>query len=121
MSHPHKKLYNSAQWNHLRTNHLAHEPFCVMCRAQGFHNDGTRTATGEPQRVRTKRHLVADHITPHKGDPRLFYDPANIQTLCPEHHYGDKQRDEQRGFSDAIGADGWPSDPKHPANAKRHR
>ena len=53
---------------------------------------------------------VVDHKIPHKGDQRLFWDPANWQSLCKPHHDRDKQR-EERGRFQAVGADGWPETP----------
>ena len=29
---------------------------------------------------------VVDHIVPHRGDPRLFWDEKNWQPLCKECH-----------------------------------
>nr|DAZ53348.1 MAG TPA: HNH endonuclease [Caudoviricetes sp.] len=29
---------------------------------------------------------VVDHITPHRGDPRLFWDEANWQPMCKQCH-----------------------------------
>jgi 5-methylcytosine-specific restriction endonuclease McrA len=39
--------------------------------------------------------LVADHIMPHRGDERLFWDEANLQCLCKACHDGVKQAAEQ--------------------------
>jgi 5-methylcytosine-specific restriction protein A len=43
--------------------------------------------------------LVADHIVPHRGNRRLFFDLNNLQTLCDTCHSQHKQRAEaaQRG------------------------
>ncbi len=38
--------------------------------------------------------LVCDHIERHNGDRALFFDPANLQTLCKHCHDSDKQRQE---------------------------
>ena len=73
---------------------------------------------GEPQPDPRRRHLVADHVVPHKGDPVLFWE-GELQTLCPDHHDSTKQQAEVRGFSVERGADGWPVDPNHPANRGR--
>jgi 5-methylcytosine-specific restriction endonuclease McrA len=40
---------------------------------------------------------VVDHITPHKGDAALFWDPANWQPLCKRCHDSTKQRLEKGG------------------------
>jgi 5-methylcytosine-specific restriction enzyme A len=83
--------------------HLDAEPLCRMCKAEG----------------RTVAATVADHIVAHKGDATLFWDPSNLQSLCDPHHSGAKQSEERTGYSSAIGIDGWPIDPRHPANARR--
>ncbi|WP_370267435.1 HNH endonuclease signature motif containing protein [Nioella sp.] len=115
-SNPLSKLYRTAGWRRARAAHLGVEPVCRLCRAAGILNDGSLTVAGETQRDGRRRFLVVDHIVPHRGDLALFWDPGNWQTLCPDHHDITKQRDEQRGFSNARGADGWPLDPRHPAN-----
>ncbi len=38
--------------------------------------------------------LVADHVVPHRGNPRLFFDLGNLQTLCKSCHDTHKQRAE---------------------------
>lgn len=37
---------------------------------------------------------VVDHVTPHRGDQRLFWDEANHQALCTSCHNGRKAREE---------------------------
>lgn len=86
-----------------------------MCRERGLINAGTLTAGGAPQTDRRRMSLVADHVTPHRGDPHLFW-CGELQTLCADHHDITKQRAEHRGFSARVGPDGWPVDPDHPAN-----
>jgi 5-methylcytosine-specific restriction protein A len=84
--------YHTKRWRELRANQLAREPLCRMCMA-----DGIITAAN-----------VCDHITAHKGDDRLFWDPVNFQSLCKPHHDRDKASIEMgRGPRDA-GSDGWP-------------
>jgi len=56
---------------------------------------------------------VVDHRTPHDGDPTLFWDPANLQSLCQAHHDTSKQRDEHRGYIGGSTPDGLPIDPNH--------
>jgi 5-methylcytosine-specific restriction endonuclease McrA len=54
---------------------------------------------------------VVDHIIPHKGDMRLFWNPNNWQPLCKLHHDSDKKIIEAGGRpKQLIGADGWPID-----------
>lgn len=64
------RLYNSRTWRKGRLMHLAHEPLCRVCMEHG------RVTAG----------VEVDHIIPHKGDPELFRDPDNWQTLCHFHH-----------------------------------
>ena len=66
------------QWRKARASFLRRHPLCVMCQAEGL----TVAAT------------VVDHINPHRGDQRLFWDSSNWQPLCTTHHSRDKQREE---------------------------
>ncbi len=91
-------LYDRSSWRHpskgLRIIHLIHHPLCVMCDQEGF----TVAAT------------VVDHIKPHKGDERLFFDPDNLQSLCKPHHDSAKAFFEINGFHKGCGVDGIPDD-----------
>ena len=60
------KLYNSTLWAKLRTAQLAREPICQECQQQAA--------------------IIADHIVPHQGDTKLFYDAGNLQSLCKRCH-----------------------------------
>ena len=52
---------------------------------------------------------IADHIKPHKGDTKLFWDMRNLQTMCKPCHDSHKQSLEKGGHGrPAIGVDGWP-------------
>jgi 5-methylcytosine-specific restriction endonuclease McrA len=44
--------------------------------------------------IRPTPDLVADHRKPHNGDASLFWDEANLQTLCAECHSSTKQAEE---------------------------
>jgi 5-methylcytosine-specific restriction endonuclease McrA len=70
--------YNS-EWRKARLAYLITHPYCCQCREAGF----DRTAT------------VVDHVTPHKGNDRLFWDRTNWQPLCQHHHNSTKQRQER--------------------------
>lgn len=83
--------YGSA-WQRARLRYLKEKPFCAYCEKQGRITVAT----------------VVDHITPHKGDKNLFWDPENWQPLCATHHSAAKQREEHAGAPREIGADGWP-------------
>lgn len=113
---PWRRLYSTAAWKRLAAAQRAREPLCRYCLAQGVANDGSLTADGQIQTVPRRATLVADHIVPHKGDVALFHDPENLQSLCADHHDRQKQAEERRGFSELRAADGWPVDPRHPAN-----
>lgn len=80
-----------AQWRKLRKMHLQANPVCVFCETHG----------------RVVLATVVDHITPHKGDRRLLYDPHNLQSLCKTCHDSTKQKME-RGTLRRVGIDGLP-------------
>lgn len=77
-----KRWYKTARWQKLRWSTFVRDLFtCQMC--------GKVEAN--------TRFLVADHRKPHRGDERLFWDPANIQTLCADPcHNTHKQKLEQQ-------------------------
>lgn len=68
------------RWDKARRAFLSEHPLCVMCQREG----------------RVEPATVVDHIVPHRGDPRLFWDEANWQPLCKRHHDRDKQSQERR-------------------------
>ena len=94
-----RHLYSTAKWRRLRADQLSRVPLCEECRATGRVTPAT----------------VANHREPHKGDRALFFDPANLQSVCKPHHDGPIQRTEGRGYSAAVDTDGYPIDPRHPA------
>ena len=59
-----------SRWQRYRASFLASNPLCVECARHGLLVQAT----------------VVDHITPHKGDQTLFWDPANHQALCKPCH-----------------------------------
>jgi len=80
------------RWDKARATYLRSHPLCVMCEREG----------------RVTAATVVDHIVPHRGDQRLFWDVENNwQSLCKSHHDSAKQR-EERGRTQAVGEDGWP-------------
>lgn len=89
------KMYANARWRNRRKEQLRIEPLCRYCRFVGKAVEAT----------------VADHITPHKGDPVLFEGP--LQSLCNPCHVKVKRLEEEgKGM---IGGDssGNPIDPNH--------
>jgi 5-methylcytosine-specific restriction protein A len=99
-----RRWYGLRAWQILRRDQFQAEPFCRMCAEDG-----------NPSIPAT----VCDHVTPHRGDRALFFDPANLQSLCDFHHDKSKQDEEALGYSIAVGDDGFPTDPRHPANGGR--
>lgn len=79
---PWRRWYWTAAWRRLRTTIFVRDHYtCRMCDQVHLN------ATG----------ITADHIEPHRGDERRFWDPANVQTLCTSPcHVKHKQRLEAR-------------------------
>jgi 5-methylcytosine-specific restriction endonuclease McrA len=84
-----KWLYSTPRWRKLRARHLRRHPFC-QCP---HHIDNKVIAT------------VVDHIKPHKGDKRLFYNPANLMSLQAQCHNQFKQSLERGGSGWDAGCD----------------
>jgi len=71
-------MYATKLWKEeLRPAQLLREPFCRECAKEG-------------KRIRAS---VVDHVVPHRGDWRLFTDPANHQSLCDYHHNAKTMRE----------------------------
>lgn len=97
---PWRKWYKQRHWLARREAQLLKEPFCKYCL-----------------RLNPPRHTiatVADHIRPHRGEWTLFLGP--LQSMCKEHHDGEKHSEEMHGYSKAVDEHGFPVDPKHPAS-----
>ena len=60
-----------------------------------------------------KEAAVVDHITPHKGDMKLFWDSDNWQSLCKQCHDSEKQRLEKSGKQIGCDITGIPMDATH--------
>lgn len=104
-------LYNSAAWkgpSGRRLTQLAKEPLCRMCKAAG----------------RITAATVADHIIPHRGDERLFYE-GELQSLCDAApwrcHSSRKQKIEALGYEPGSDNKGRPVDTAHPWNRPNQR
>jgi len=63
--------YHSPRWRRLRAAVLVREPRCI-----GY---GARIPCGMPT-------TDVDHVEPHHGDPRLFWNARNLQALCVRCH-----------------------------------
>lgn len=91
----HSHLYKTKRWQARRKEQLQREPLCAYCLEMGSLVPAT----------------VADHKTPHRGDPELF--EGALQSLCAEHHSSTKQAEESRGHRVGADAEGVPTDPGH--------
>jgi 5-methylcytosine-specific restriction enzyme A len=58
------------RWQKYRESFLKRNPVCVICELEGIIEPAT----------------VVDHIIPHRGDHKLFWDAVNHQSLCKECH-----------------------------------
>jgi 5-methylcytosine-specific restriction protein A len=74
-------MYHDPLWLRLRANQLAKEPLCFDCLKEHRLTPAT----------------VADHIQRHCGNPVLFYDPDNLQSMCASCHSKKTDR-EDAGF-----------------------
>ena len=100
------KFYSTAAWKKMREAHLIKEPVCQFCLAVGRVN-GTD--------------LIIDHVTPHRGNRKLFFNRENIQTLCRSCHDSRKRMLDLDGYDPQVGADGWPVDQEHPFHTGKAR
>lgn len=65
-----RKEYGTARWARARCAYLQAHPLCVECEKAG------RLVTA----------TVVDHVIPHRGDMKLFWDQKNWQALCKSCH-----------------------------------
>lgn len=65
-----RALYNDQKWAKASKAFLRDHPLCADCAELGVVEPATDV----------------DHITPHKGDRRLFWDRTNWQALCHRCH-----------------------------------
>jgi 5-methylcytosine-specific restriction enzyme A len=93
---------NSRAWRRRRKLQLREHPLCAYCLERGV----------------TTPAAIADHIEPVAGDWNRFR-LGRLQSLCTSCHASLKAFEENRGYRSDIGADGWPTDPRHPANRPR--
>ena len=68
VTRPAGKRGYTRQWQKISRQYLQAHPLCVECMRQGRYTKAT----------------VVDHITPHRGDPGLFWDEANWQPMCKQ-------------------------------------
>ena len=104
-STPWRAWYKTAQWQRLREEVFVRDAY--ICQRTGQLCNGRGNEPYAP---------VANHKKPHRGDPVLFWDINNIETVTKAVHDGRIQREERRGYQIGNGADGRPTDPNHPWN-----
>lgn len=75
------RWYKTAAWQRLRMRQLKKKPFCEFCKNKNILTEAD----------------TVDHIVPHKGDMKLFFDPENLQSLDKKCHSSAKQRLEKKG------------------------
>lgn len=86
-------------WQKARAGHLRNHPFCVFC----MRDAGIVAATIEgviiecaTRGIAAPYASVVDHMDPHRGDMKVFWDASRWQSLCSNHHSAEKQRIESR-------------------------
>jgi 5-methylcytosine-specific restriction protein A len=72
---PWRAWYKTARWEKLRKQVFARDGY--ICQRSGVLCIGKHPAPNSP---------VANHKRPHRGDPALFWDPDNIETVSKEVH-----------------------------------
>ena len=92
-----RKWYSSKRWSILRAKVLRETPLCVQ--------NGKRGGCGVFA-------TEVDHITPHRGNPKLFWGRSNLQAMCRSCH---SQKTAREVLCKGPGADehGMPLDPDH--------
>lgn len=85
------------RWQRYRESFLRKHPLCVYCQRRG----------------RVTAATVVDHIVPHQGDSKLFWDKNNHQGLCATCHSAVKQAEEKSGRISGCDVDGVPIDVNH--------
>ncbi|WP_396957026.1 HNH endonuclease [Nitrosomonas sp.] len=85
------------RWQKAREGYLRKHPLCADHERRG----------------RIVAATVVDHIIPHRGDSKLFWDSNNWQSLCKHCHDSHKQRLEKSGVDAGCDLSGIPLDSNH--------
>lgn len=80
----HRAWYKTERWRKLRLTILQRDLY--TCQKTGVLCIGKHPAGNSP---------VVDHIRPHRGDERLFWDESNLQCVSKNYHDSQKQREER--------------------------
>jgi 5-methylcytosine-specific restriction endonuclease McrA len=81
---PWRAWYKTARWQKLKQ--MIHVRDMYVCQRTGVLCVGKYPADNSP---------VANHKVPHRGDPKLFWDPDNVETIAKSVHDSEVQREEQ--------------------------
>jgi 5-methylcytosine-specific restriction enzyme A len=98
---PWRSWYNLQSWRKRARHQLQIKPLCALCEEQGRVTPAT----------------IADHHPRHGGDYNKFR-LGPLRSLCRDCHQGVWAVD-KRGYSHAVGVDGYPLDARHPFNRQR--
>lgn len=97
-----RRLYNTARWRRTRATQLAAHPLCAACTRAG----------------RITAATVCNHADPaSKADEATFF-AGPFTSLCAPCHDAGEQKAESAGYHAAPDNQGWPTDPRHPANRR---
>lgn len=99
---PWRAWYSLQRWRARAKRQLRVDPLCCLCKEQGRITPAT----------------IADHFPPHGGDYNAFM-LGPLRSLCRPCHDGLQPWFKHRGYSSAIGDDGYPLDKNHPFNRSR--
>lgn len=84
---PWRAWYKTARWQKLRKDVLIRDGY--TCRRTGQVLGGRHPAPDSP---------VVNHKVPHRGDPALFWDIDNLETVSKAVHDREIQREERAGW-----------------------
>lgn len=90
--------YTSKAWLKRRAKQLKEFPWCKYCQLNNMRSKATHV----------------DHIKPHRGDPKLFDDDTNLQSLCAICANTVKQAEEVLGEEIGCDLSGFPRGANHP-------
>ena len=82
----------------MRKSFLNAHPLCSLCTQMG----------------RDTAANTVDHVLPHHGNPVIFWDENNLQSLCTKCHNSVKKNEEIHGIAPGCDVNGFPIDSKHP-------
>lgn len=102
-----QRQYKTKRWQRVRARQLNRQRYCECP-----HHKGKRVPAD-----------TVDHKIPHRGDPKLFWDERNLQSMTKPCHDAHKQSQERGGAGFLKGCDerGWPLSKEHEWYSPNHR